>query len=107
MRKYIIFLLALAFSSQLSLPLYAQSLPESQEETVIMTRAEWDRFKQNLQTLQTLNEQRQKSLEIVNQSLIQSKKETQEKTIKIAGISFAIGFGFGAVGGLVLGFNTK
>ena len=106
MRKYIIFLLALVFSSQLSLPLYAQSLPESQEETVIMTRAEWDRLKQNLQTLQTLNEQRQKSLEIVNQSLIQSKKETQEKTIKIAGISFVIGFGLGAVGGL-LGFNTK
>lgn len=109
MKKLKIFLLLLAVFLLLPLPCFSQSLPE--EETVILTKTEWQQLKMHNATLETNSGkleaifQRQEEsikktemqLQVANQSLIQLKKETLKTEITIGIVSFSCGLVIGSI----------
>ena len=114
MKKLKTFLLVLALFLLLPLPCLSQSWPE--EETIILTKTEWQQLKTHISTLETNSEkleaifQRQAEsiektemqLQNANQSLIQLKKETLKTEIKIGVVSFSCGLAIGGIAILLL-----
>ena len=105
MKKLKTFLLVLVAFSLLSLPCWSESSSEKEAEEITWTMEEFQFLKNSVGNLQTIDEQKDKYILTLENSLQQSNSATLKKMIVIGTISFSVGFGIGALAtGLTVAF---
>ena len=97
MKKLKTFLLVLVVFSLLPLPCWSESSSEEEAEEITWTMKEYQFLKNSVGNLQTIDEQKDKYILTLENSLQQSNSETLKKMILVGTISFSLGVEIGAL----------